>query len=77
MPLNRALSEQLIHSLHDLRAYGEFHRAELYWNVQRLVRTRLRSAALCNVLERRRRLRVFTPTSPEISAGYALPPHAA
>jgi hypothetical protein len=70
-------SDQLIDSLRDLRNLGNDFRCEMYWNVQRLKRTRRRSVQLRDSCWRRRRLRLCTDDSGEPLASVAPAPHAA
>jgi hypothetical protein len=55
---------QLGHELESLNEIVELQRAELYWNMQSLARTRRRSAAISQQLARRRGLWVRRDCSP-------------
>jgi len=54
----QARSRELLDSLNRLRLQSELYRAELYWNVQRILRTRTRTAAVRSCLVRRKGLRI-------------------
>lgn len=64
-------SENFVESLQQLRELAELSRADLYWSLQRVSRTRRHSAALVDYWHRRNALQVYTAPLK------AIPPHAA
>ena len=73
---DRTHSDDLVNSLQDLRALSELCRAELYWNIQRLSKSRRCVAALHANLRQRKRLRIYQQPLSDLWIPN-LPPHAA
>ena len=76
MTPDRSLSDNVVNSLHELCALSELYRAELYWNIQRLSKSRRRIAALHANLRQRKRLKIYQQPPPNVWIPN-IPPHAA
>ncbi len=77
MKPDHAFSDEVVNSLRELRAIGDQHRAELYWNIQRVSRSRRSVAAFSAELARRKQLRIFQQPLIDLCIHNTIPPHAA
>ena len=75
LPALRAMTDDLIQSLHEVRALGELARAELYWTIRRTAKTRRRAAEMHSSMQRQRALQLYT--APPSGLFRPIPPHAA